>query len=527
MTEHDRACWGVLRRTHGDAAFPEVIPLCAARVVIGRRPEHYAAPDTVFRTASAHDDALPDVPSTAIDRVALASSKRISKVHCVFQRTDAAVVEVHTNNGFAVNQAPVGKGTRAVLKDGDAVQLLGAGPGQPGVFYALALRGAPTWSSGTVFYDDAVVDALRARGATQRAALKALREIATRLEAAVGTVERSAGATLRLTIKRRGREDRRGVLDETVASLEAAADAFEGSQAALAAGRAALAAIVARGPGTVAAADALAAPDDAGADSPQSVFQYDVSQTQDSLSPLTSPSAISPLTSASVGSARRASHARRRADATAADDAEARRASQARHAEAEARRLSQAAAAEAEARRLSHARRAEAVAVAARSDAAAAARRASQERHDHALALSFAPPSDDSDAARRASQERHDHALALSLQDRAPTPRARSPPRGDLAFVAALDIGGRKRRRHFDDHVEPDDDASDSVVVTGPPSAAEHFYNLARGDGDASLLARGLAAQGNRPAATRARRALLAVAEEAFHWWREGSGALS
>ena len=34
MTEHERSCWGVLRRTHGDAAFPEVIPLCAARVVI-------------------------------------------------------------------------------------------------------------------------------------------------------------------------------------------------------------------------------------------------------------------------------------------------------------------------------------------------------------------------------------------------------------------------------------------------------------------------------------------------------------
>lgn len=522
MTEHERSCWGVLRRTHGDAAFPEVIPLCAARVVIGRRPEHYTAPDTVFRTASAHDDALPDVPSTAIDRVALASSKRISKVHCVFQRTDAAVVEVHTNNGFAVNQAPVGKGTRAVLKDGDAVQLLGAGPGQPGVFYALALRGAPTWPSGTVFYDEAVVDALRARGATQRAALKALREIATRLEAAVGTVERSAGATLRLTIKRRGREDRRGLLDETATSLAAAADAFEGSQAALAAGRAALAAIVARPPGAAVDAGAHATPEGAGADdggaySSQSVFQYDVSQTQDSLSPLTSPSAISPLTSPSVGSARRASHARRRADATAeaaADEAEARR--------------SHAAAAEAEARRLSHARRVEAVAVAAQSDAAAAARRASQERHDHALALSFAPPSDDSDAARRASQERHDHALALSLQDRAPTPRARSPPRGDLAFAAALEGGGRKRRRHFDDHVEPDDDASDDDVVVGPPSAAEHFYDLARGDGDASaLLRRGLAAQGNRPAATRARRALLAVAEEDFHWWREGSDVLS
>ena len=125
-SEHDRACWGVLRRTKGDAAFPEVIPLCATRVVIGRRPEHYEAPDTVFRTASAHDDALPDVASTQIDRVALEASKRLSKVHCIFQRTDDAnaVVEVHTNNGFAVNQAPVGKGTRASLRDGDGVQLL-------------------------------------------------------------------------------------------------------------------------------------------------------------------------------------------------------------------------------------------------------------------------------------------------------------------------------------------------------------------------------------------------------------------
>ena len=54
-SEHDRACWGVLRRTKGDAAFPEVIPLCATRVVVGRRPEHYEAPDTVFRTAPDDD----------------------------------------------------------------------------------------------------------------------------------------------------------------------------------------------------------------------------------------------------------------------------------------------------------------------------------------------------------------------------------------------------------------------------------------------------------------------------------------
>ena len=49
------------------------------------------------------------------------------------------LAEVHTNNGFAVNQAPVGRGTRAALRDGDGVQLLGDGPGQPGVLYNLAL----------------------------------------------------------------------------------------------------------------------------------------------------------------------------------------------------------------------------------------------------------------------------------------------------------------------------------------------------------------------------------------------------
>ena len=42
------------------------------------------------------------------------------------------------------------------------------------------------------------------------------------------------------------------------------------------------------------------------------------------------------------------------------------------------------------------------------------------------------------------------------------------------------------------------------------------------GDGDASeLLRRGMEAQNNRPAAVRARRALLAVAEEDFHWWKK------
>ena len=209
--EHDRACWGVLRRTKGDAAFPEVIPLCATRVVVGRRPEHYEAPDTVFRTASAHDDALPDVASTQIDRVALEASKRLSKVHCIFQRTEDtnAVVEVHTNNGFAVNQAPVGKGTRAALRDGDGVQLLGDGPGQPGVLYNLALRGAPTWRAGAVFYDEAVVAALRARGETRRATLKALREVSTRLEAANNTVMRATDTRHRLIMKRRGRDERR------------------------------------------------------------------------------------------------------------------------------------------------------------------------------------------------------------------------------------------------------------------------------------------------------------------------------
>ena len=568
--EHDRACWGVLRRTKGDAAFPEVIPLCATRVVVGRRPEHYEAPDTIFRTASAHDDALPDVASTQIDRVALEASKRLSKVHCIFQRTDddRAVVEVHTNNGFAVNQAPVGKGTRAALRDGDGVQLLGDGPGQPGVLYELALRGAPTWRAGAVFYDDKVVAALRERGETRRATLKALREVATRLEAANNTVVRATDARHRLIMKRRGRDARRALVDGIAAARGAAADAFEGGQAALAAGRAALAAVASRGPGLAAPAsgdalepDALDAvlptptpaarpepnalePYDADAparatatrdddsharDSPQSVlqsppatapgFQYDVSQTQDD--------SISPLTSPSAEEARRASQARWYAEvAPAADEADARREAErradeearraeaqrradeeARRAEEEARRAEAARRAEEEARRLSQARRAEAEAVAARAEEEEAARRASQERRDHALAVSLVePPARDSEEARRASQERRDHEFALRL-NRAPTPRARAPP----------------RQRHFFD--EPDDDASDEGgddVVDGRPSAVAIFSELARGDGDASeLLRRGLEAQNNRPAAVRARRALLAVAEEDFHWWKK------
>ncbi|CAH0378435.1 unnamed protein product [Pelagomonas calceolata] len=558
--EHDRACWGVLRRTKGDAAFPEVIPLCATRVVVGRRPEHYEAPDTVFRTASAHDDALPDVTSTQIDRVALEASKRLSKVHCIFQRTEDtnAVVECHTNNGFAVNQAPVGKGTRASLSDGDGVQLLGDGPGQPGVSYELALRGAPTWRAGAVFYDAAVVAALRARGETRRATLKALREVATRLEAANNTVMRATDTRHRLIMKRRGKDARRELVDDIAAARGAAADAFEGGQAALAAGRAALAAVASRGPVLAAPAsgdalepDALdavlptptpaarpepnalepydeAEPTDSGGSSPQSDavgatrpggFQYDVSQTQDD--------SISPLTSPSAEEARRASQARWYAEvAPAADEADARREAErradeearraeaqrradeeARRAEEEARRAEAARRAEEEARRLSQARRAEAEAVAARAEEEEAARRASQERRDHALAVSLVePPARDSEEARRASQERRDHEFALRL-NRAPTPRARAPP----------------RQRHFFD--EPDDDASDEGggdVADDRPSAVKIFTELARGDGDASeLLRRGLEAQNNRPAAVRARRALLAVAEEDFHWWKK------
>ena len=538
-SEHDRACWGVLRRTKGDAAFPEVIPLCATRVVVGRRPEHYEAPDTVFRTASAHDDALPDVASTQIDRVALAASKRLSKVHCIFQRTEDtnAVVEVHTNNGFAVNQAPVGKGTRASLSDGDAVQLLGDGPGQPGVLYALALRGAPTWRAGAVFYDEAVVAALRARGETRRATLKALREVATRLEAANNTVVRATDTRHRLIMKRRGRDARRELVDGIAAARGAAADAFEGGQAALAAGRAALAAVASRAPvfAAPASGDALepdaldavlptptpaarpephalepydeAEPTDSGGSSPQSDadgatrpggFQYDVSQTQDD--------SISPLTSPSAEEARRASQARWYAEATAAaDDADARREAE-RRADEDARRAEATRRADEEARRLSQERRAEAKAVAARAEEEEAARRASQERRDHALALSLAPLARDSEEARRASQERRDHEFAVSL-NRAPTPRARAPP----------------RQRHFFD--EPDDDASDEGgddVADDRPSAVKIFTELARGDGDASeLLRRGLEAQNNRPAAVRARRALLAVAEEDFHWWKK------
>ena len=536
--DHDRACWGVLRRTKGDAAFPEVIPLCATRVVVGRRPEHYEAPDTIFRTASAHDDALPDVASTQIDRVALAASKRLSKVHCIFQRTDhnAAVVEVHTNNGFAVNQAPVGRGTRASLRDGDGVQLLGDGPGQPGVSYELALRGAPTWRAGAVFYDAAVVAALRERGETRRATLKALREVATRLEAANNTVVRATDTRHRLIMKRRGKDARRELVDGIAAARGAAADAFEGGQAALAAGRAALAAVASRGPVLAAPASgdsrgyggapATRDDDSHARDSPQSVlqspperFQYHVSQSQDD--------SISPLTSPSAEEARRASQARWYAEvAPAADEADARREAErradeearraeaqrradeeARRAEEEARRAEAARRAEEEARRLSQARRAEAEAVAARAEEEEAARRASQERRDHALAVSLVePPARDSEEARRASQERRDHEFALRL-NRAPTPRARAPP----------------RQRHFFD--EPDDDASDEGgddVADGRPSAVKIFTELARGDGDASeLLRRGLEAQNNRPAAVRARRALLAVAEEDFHWWKK------
>ena len=558
--EHDRACWGVLRRTKGDAAFPEVIPLCATRVVVGRRPEHYEAPDTVFRTASAHDDALPDVASTQIDRVALEASKRLSKVHCIFQRTEDtnAVVEVHTNNGFAVNQAPVGKGTRAALSDGDGVQLLGDGPGQPGVLYNLALRGAPTWRAGAVFYDEAVVAALRARGETRRATLKALREVATRLEAANNTVVRATDTRHRLIMKRRGRDARRELVDGIAAARGAAADAFEGGQAALAAGRAALAAVASRGPvfaapasGDALESDALdavlptptpaarpepnalepydeAEPTDSGGSSPQSDadgatrpggFQYDVSQTQDD--------SISPLTSPSAEEARRASQARWYAEATAAaDNADARREAErradedARRAEAERRAEEEARRAEAtrradeearradeDARRAEAARRAEDEARRAEAERRAdeEARRLSQAQRDEAEAV--AARAEEEEEKRRRSQERKDHELALSLRDHAPTPRARAPP----------------RQRHFFD--EPDDDASDEGgddVADDRPSAVRIFTELARGDGDASeLLRRGLEAQNNRPAAVRARRALLAVAEEDFHWWKK------
>jgi hypothetical protein len=556
-TEHDRACWGVLRRTKGDAAFPEVIPLCATRVVVGRRPEHYEAPDTVFRTASAHDDALPDVASTQIDRVALEASKRLSKVHCIFQRTEDtnAVVECHTNNGFAVNQAPVGKGTRAALRDGDGVQLLGDGPGQPGVLYNLALRGAPTWRAGAVFYDEAVVAALRARGETRRATLKALREVATRLEAANNTVVRATDTRHRLIMKRRGRDARRELVDGIAAARGAAADAFEGGQAALAAGRAALAAVASRGPvlaapasGDALESDALDAvlptptpaarpepnalePYDADAparatatrdddsharDSPQSVlqsppatapgFQYDVSQTQDD--------SISPLTSPSAEEARRASQARWYAEATAAaDDADARREAErradeeARRAEAQRRADEEARRADEDARRAEAARRAEDEARRAEAERRAdeEARRLSQAQRDEAEAV--AARAEEEEEKRRRSQERKDHELALSLRDREPTPRARAPP----------------RQRHFFE--EPEDDASDEGgddVADGRPSAVAIFTELARGDGDATeLLRRGLEAQNNRPAAVRASRALLAVAEEDFHWWKK------
>ena len=88
--------------------------------------------------------------------------------------------------------------------------------------------------------------ALRARGETRRATLKALREVATRLEAANNTVVRATDARHRLIMKRRGGDARRALVDGIAAARGAAADAFEGGQAALAAGRAALAAVASR-----------------------------------------------------------------------------------------------------------------------------------------------------------------------------------------------------------------------------------------------------------------------------------------
>jgi len=61
-----------------------------------------------------------------------------------------------------------------------------------------------------------------------------------------------------------------------------------------------------------------------------------------------------------------------------------------------------------------------------------------------------------------------------------------------------------------------------SGYVQGMNYVAAFCLLVARGDGDATeLLRRGMEAQNNRPAAVRARRALLAVAEEAFHWWKK------
>jgi len=115
-----------------------------------------------------------------------------------------------------------------------------------------------------------------------------------------------------------------------------------------------------------------------------------------------------------------------------------------------------------------------------------------------------ADASDAGDAAawaefrRRASQERRDHALARVLADAAPTPpdrrRAPDPPPPREA-------------------PPPPPARAAEPPPPPPPSAARAFARLA---GDAAglraFLAKGLAAQGNRPAARRARLALLAVA---------------
>ena len=211
-------------------------------------------------------------------------------------------------------------------------------------------------------------------------------------------------------------------------------------------------------------------------DSPQSVlqsppatapgFQYDVSQTQDD--------SISPLTSPSAEEARRASQARWYAEATAARreaerradedarraDEEARRAEaearcvEARRADEEARRAEAARRAEEEARRLSQAQRAEAVEVAARAEAAELERRRSQERKDHELALSLRPPpARDSEEARRASQERRDHEFAQDLQMLAETKR----PTND--FLERLAIIEAKERAEMTEKAVTSDDS--------------------------------------------------------------------
>ena len=120
--------------------------------------------------------------------------------------------------------------------------------------------------------------------------------------------------------------------------------------------------------------------------------------------------------------------------------------------------------------------------------------------------------------------------------------------REDAGFAGGSDDGGGGGREKdsstfavggaFDGSAKPSQPASGHHRLSGLSEVTEEAEDeaerdieleteagqraLERGDGDATeLLRRGMEAQNNRPAAVRARRALLAVAEEDFHWWKK------